>query len=448
MLQKIENYITEFNLANKGTPILVACSGGIDSMALVHILKKLNYKIGIAHCNFQLRDAESDADELFVEQYAQTHQIPFFSIKFDTTAYKKNNKQSTQMAARELRYEWFETIRKNNNYHSIATAHHLDDQIETILLNIAKGTGIKGLNGIKNKSNFIIRPLLGVSKKEILEYVTAENILYREDSSNASDYYQRNKIRHHITPKLLEINTNLYETISDFASNMQDYQILVDEQLNQLKKKYLSYKNEIISIKINGIRNHKAGKTILFLLLNNYGFNKDQIHQIFETKNISKQFLSESHRIITDRTELILTPIESQQVNHLLFEKLPPTIIYNSYKIQCSIVPIKELHIKNSQNYAYIDYDKLEFPLTLRQLKDGDYFYPFGIGKPKNPNKVGKKKIGKYFRDEKLNLLEKETTPILFSDDKAVWLLGHRIDDRFKITEQTQQVVKFKILKG
>lgn len=202
MITQVQHYIQQHNLANSGTPILVACSGGSDSMVLIDILLKLNFKIAIAHCNFQLRGNESIEDEKFIQHFAKLNNIPFYVIHFDTKNYKQNNAVSTQMAARTLRYEWFEKIRKENNYHSIATAHHLDDQLETILLNITKGTGVKGLTGMLPKTGFVIRPLLEITKQQVLDYVTENNIAYREDSSNASDDYQRNLLRHQVVPQL------------------------------------------------------------------------------------------------------------------------------------------------------------------------------------------------------------------------------------------------------
>ena len=448
MLEQVEKYIQDNNLANKGTPILVACSVGVDSMVLVKLLQLLTFPISIAHCNFQLRDEESDGDESFIRTYAEENNIPLFVKRFETIAYKKNSKISTQMAARELRYEWFEQIRKENNFHSIATAHHLDDQLETILMNFAKGTGVNGLSGMQAKNNFIIRPLLQIPKQSILQFAQDNHLAFREDSSNLTDDYQRNKIRHHITPKLLEINPNLYENVLQFTSIMQDTQTLLALQIDAIRKKCVSIKNGNTIIKINYVKQHPAKKTVLFLLLKDFGFTDIHIEQIFKVKESSKQFFSETHRLIIDRNELIITSIRHEILSHLLMDKIPNNIQFNQYKIQCSVVPIEHLNIKDSKNYAYIALEKLEFPLMLRYLKEGDYFYPFGIGKSKNPLKVGKKKIGKYFRDEKLSLLEKEQTPILFSKERAVWLVGHRIDDRFKVTGTTKEVLKFKIIKG
>ncbi len=448
MIQKIQTYIQLNNLFNSGTPILIACSGGVDSMVLVDVLLKLNYKIAIAHCNFQLRANESDEDEKFIIEFAKENNVPFYVIKFDTKAYKQNNDVSTQMAARTLRYEWFEKIRKENGYHVIVTAHHLDDQLETILFNITKGTGIKGLTGIQAKNGCVIRPLLEISKHQILEYAMDNKIAFREDSSNASDDYQRNLIRHQVVPKLQKINPSLHATMIGFVDRMNDYEILSNEQIKVAKKKCYSEKNGIVEIKLGFIKTQKAGQTILFHLLKEFGFNSDVVNQLFQSfKNLEKlksgnQFFSETHRIVLDRKSLFVVQKNIEKENYLSFVQLPNQIIFNNYKIHCSFVPIQELNIKTSNRYAYFDADKIEFPLIVRYNKEGDYFYPFGMSKPKTPGKTGKKKLSKYFKDEKFSLLEKENTPVAFSGEKLIWLVGHRIDDRFKVTDKTKIVLK------
>ncbi|MBK9794065.1 MAG: tRNA lysidine(34) synthetase TilS [Sphingobacteriales bacterium] len=446
MISKIQTYINHHNLANSGTSILVACSGGVDSMVLVDVLLKLNYNVSLAHCNFQLRGKESDADELFLQDFAMKHNIPFYNIKFDTKEYKQNKDVSTQMAARELRYNWFEQIRKENHYHSIAVAHHLDDQFETVLLNMTKGTGIKGLTGMQPKNGYIIRPLLEISKQEILLYAKENNIQYREDSSNATDDYQRNLIRHQVVPQLQKINPSLHNSMIDFIDRMNDYETLTNQQIEVIKKKCYSEKNGIAEIKMGFIKAHKAGQTILFHLLKDFGYNSDVVQNIFDVKETGKQFFSETHRVVTDRKSLFIVPKNVERENYLSFVQLPNQIVFNNYKIQCSIVAVQELNIKPSNRYAYFDADKIEFPLLIRYYKEGDYFYPFGMSKPKTPGKVGKKKLSKYFKDEKFSLLDKENTAVLFSGEKLIWLLGHRIDDRYKVTEKTKSVLKMVIV--
>lgn len=445
MISKIQKYIAQNNLFNSGTPVLVACSGGVDSMVLCDVLLKLNYKIAIAHCNFQLRGKESDADEKFISDYAIQHHLPFHVVKFNTKDFKEGKTISTQMAARALRYGWFERIRKENGYHCIATAHHLDDQLETILLNITKGTGIKGLTGMSAKNGFIVRPFLEITKQEILDYATENKITFREDSSNASDDYQRNLIRHQVVPQLQKINPSLPLTSMQFLNRMNEYENLVEAQLSSVKKKCYSEKDGIAEIKMGFIKVHPAGQTILFHLLKEFGFNSDVVQNMLDVNESGKQFFSDTHRMVMDRKSLFIVPKNIERENYLSFDKIPNQIIFNNYKIQCSLVPIQELNIKSSNRYAYFDADKIEFPLMMRYYKEGDYFYPFGMSKPKTPGKVGKKKLSKYFKDEKFSLLDKENTAVLFCGEKLIWLVGHRIDDRYKVTKKTKTVLKFMI---
>jgi tRNA(Ile)-lysidine synthase len=297
------------------------------------------------------------------------------------------------------------------------------------------------------KNGFIIRPLLEIHKQQILDYAKENNIAFREDSSNASDDYQRNLIRHQIVPQLQKINPSLHTSMIDFIGRMNDYETLTNHQIETIKKKCYSEKNGLVEIKLGFIKTQKAGNTILFYLLKDFGFNSVQTCQVF--KNLAslnvesgKQFFSETHRIVIDRKNLFVVPKNIERENYLSFVQLPNQIVFNNYKIQCSLVPIQELNIKTSNRYAYFDANKIEFPLLVRNYSEGDYFYPFGMSKPKTPGKAGKKKLSKYFKDEKFSLLEKENTPVLFSGEKLIWLVGRRIDDRFKVTEKTKHVSK------
>jgi tRNA(Ile)-lysidine synthase len=453
MISEVQFFIQQYNLGNTGTPILLACSGGVDSMVLADILLRLGSRIGMAHCNFQLRGDESDQDENFVRRFAEEKSIPFYSTRFDTKGFKSNNDVSTQMAARALRYEWFEKIRKENGYHVIATAHHLDDQLETILLNLVKGTGIKGLSAMQPKNGFIIRPLLEISKQDILLYAGENKIKYREDASNASADYQRNALRLEVIPKLQKINPALHATIKDFISNIRDYEILSEEYIQQLKKKCWSEKNGITEIKTGFINAHPAGRTILFNLISEFNFNSDQASQLYQSiksKNTTasgRQFFSGTHRIVADRKSFFIVPKNATREDYLVFDKIPSNILFNQYKIKCSIIPVHEANIKASPRFAYFDLEKLQFPWMIRYAKEGDYFYPFGLSKPKTPGKAGKKKLSKYFKDEKFSLIQKENTPVLFSGEKLMWVVGHRIDDRFKVTSSTKQILRFLITK-
>ncbi len=450
MINKFQAFIQKHQLFNQGTPVLVACSGGLDSMVLLDVLCALKYPVAIAHCNFQLRGIESEGDEEFIRVYASQKNIPFYATRFDTTQIKQELNLSTQMAARVLRYDWFEKVRKEIGAHVIVTAHHLDDQLETVLLNLTRGTGLKGLSAMQPTNGNITRPLLEFTKEDLMRYAQSNNIEFREDSSNATDDYQRNLIRHQVVTALKQINPSLQNTFGDFVGYMRDYNELLKSYIELLKKKCYSEKKGIVEIKFGFIKSHNAGRTILFHLLDDFGFNNTQSDLIFDTfiqaKESGQQFYSASHRLVIDRKSLFIIQKDIKRNDYLSIEKISNQITFNNYKIQCSIVPIHELNAKTSPRYAYLDMDLLEFPLMLRYYKEGDYFYPFGMSKPKTPDKVGKKKISKFFKDEKFHQFDKENTAMLFSGERLVWLVGYRIDDRLKVSSKTKRVLKMVLL--
>lgn len=449
MQQRLIQYIQENNLFNIGTPILLACSGGVDSMVLADVLIKSGFKIGLAHCNFQLRGEDAHGDELFVKHVAEKHKLPFFSIRFDTQAYVEQHQVSIQMAARTLRYDWLEKIRKDNGFHQVVTAHHLDDNIETVLLNFIKGTGINGMVGMQAKRAYIVRPMVTITKETIVEYAKVNQIAYREDSSNASDKYQRNFIRHHIIPLFKEINNEFPTNFIRFTEHIKDYQTLAQHEIARYKVRYCSEKNSVVEIKLGGIKIQAYGKTLLYEFVAPYGYSSKQLDDIYDSvmsRASGKEFFSNDYRIVLDRTSLFIVPKITARQDYLVIDKVPKQFVLNNYVVQCSIVPRNELVIHTSPRYAYVDLDKLTFPLMLRYWKQADYFYPYGLGKSKNKEKIGKKKLSKYFKDEKFSLLEKENTPILFSGDKVVWLLGHRLDGRFAVTENTKNILKMVIV--
>ncbi len=443
MLEKVSHYIEKHNLCGTPSPILIACSGGGDSMVLTDIMQKLNFKIGLAHCNFQLRGNESDSENAFVRDYAVKNDIPFYETKLETEKYAQENKISVQLAARELRYDWLEKIRKENDFHNIATAHHLNDQAETILLNFIKGSGVRGLKGIPSKNGKIIRPLLEISKQEIETYQKENNILFKSDSSNDSIKYQRNFLRHEVIPKIKSINPAFENNILSFSQQMNDLKKIVESYHQGIRKKLLTQKQECAILNVNTLKSLPAHKTVLYEILRTYNFNSNQLEEVYnfiQNPKTGKQFLSSTHRIIQNRKQLIIAPLNTSKSTIKVFEKLPKQILFNNYKIAVVQKPISKLQIKKSERFAYIDAKKVKFPLIIRYWKNGDYFYPYGLTKPKS-NKVGKKKLSKYFKDEQFSILEKEQTPLLFSGNKLVWVVGSRIDDRFKVDRNTKNVI-------
>jgi tRNA(Ile)-lysidine synthase len=448
MVNKIKKHILKHKLLTTGAPILLACSGGRDSMFALDILRNLGYTLGVAHCNFKLRIKESDEEEEFVKSYCENLEIPFFAIQFDTEAYAKTHKVSTQMAARELRYEWLEKIRKENNYQQIVTAHHLNDQAETIFINITNGTGIEGLRGIPPKNGHIVRPFLSISRKEIDAYISQKNIPFCDDSSNNSDKYERNFLRHHIIKPLEDKKPNFLHSIEQMSAILEEQTLIYKEKINDYKKKLLKNHPHYDTIQWDLLSKHPAGNTLFYEIMRDYNFSSNQCKDIFENLKDAlsgSQFYSESHTLSKDRNLLYIQPKEAEIKKIAVFEHLPKQIVFNNFKIKLSTLPVSELNIKTSDKYAYFDLDKIQFPLTIRYWKDGDYFYPYGLTKPKS-DKPGKKKVAKYFKDEKISVVDKNLIPLLFSGGYLIWLVGNRIDHRFAVTEKTKNVLKCQII--
>ncbi len=433
------NFILQNNLLQKREPVLLAVSGGVDSVVLCKLFSLASFPFGIAHCNFKLRGNDSDADKKFVEALAASLQAPFFSIEFDTTQYASEKGVSIEMAARELRYAWLEQTRKENNYHKNATAHHRDDSIETVLLNLVKGTGISGLHGILPLRDKIIRPMLVFGKEDIIAFATAEKLTFRQDHTNLESVYQRNFLRNEIIPKLKQLNPSFSETFASNIEKFKDAEALYKKGLSLAKKKLIEQRGEDQYISIKKLLLQHASKTILFELLRDFGFGEKQTEQIYEglRDDASKQYLSEKHRVIQHRDFLIIANIAEEQSQVLLVEninkpfKLPDRVL-NFHLMAGAIV--KE-HAGN--DIACLDFDKLQFPLLLRHWKQGDYFYPQGMdGK--------KKKLSDFFTDNKLSVLEKERAWVFESAEKIAWIAGYRIDERFKVTPQTKQTLLVK----
>ncbi len=377
MIEKFQEYIAQYQLFNKDHRLLLAVSGGVDSVVLTELLYKCGYKAGIAHCNFKLRGNDADADEEFVKKLAKIYKVPFYSTKFETQEYAAKKGISIQMAARELRYEWFEQIRQQEKYHFIATAHHLNDNIETILLNLIKETGIKGLCGIPSKNNFIVRPLLFATKDSIEQYAFTNNLIYQEDTSNQQTKYQRNKIRHAVIPVLKEINPNLENSFQQTISNLNITKEIYNIQLKNYKKDLFEYRGEEIWISLRKLQKLENAQHILYELLSPYDYNNEQINDLFKTFNNteSKEFLSADYRLLKDRKFLVITPFSNNDTSQTIIRKSNTSVIIQNlkFKIQNLKHP-KKVKINNDPSIAFINFDKLEFPLTLRKWMPGDLF--------------------------------------------------------------------------
>jgi len=449
MTHPLAKALQQAGIINKGTPVLLACSGGRDSMTLLHLLIQEGFqKLSVAHCNFKLRGEASDGDQKLVEEYCAQNGIRCYSKGFDTSEYAAATGISIQMAARTLRYEWLESLRREQDLDLILTAHHADDLAETILFQLIQGTGLTGMKGMAQKNDAIFRPLLYVPAQDIRAYAEIHQVPFREDSSNASTKYKRNFIRHEVVPKLQILNPQLIEELSAFSRRMIDAEVLMQEQIAKIRSKALEPWKHGHRLHLRYILQHPAWRTILFELLQPFGCSPGMVAEIQalcsgeKKENASGQcFISSSHRLVFDEKSVYILPVDAHREELLHFDQWPHQIIFNEYKIDVRRQPIHEVNIKKHPRYAYFDAATTQLPISIRYPKTGDYFYPFGMGKVRNPDKVGKKKLSKFFKDIKLPVAEREATPLLFSGDRLAWVVGQRMDDRFKITPATKEVI-------
>ncbi|QIA08671.1 tRNA lysidine(34) synthetase TilS [Draconibacterium halophilum] len=435
--QFIKN-IKEKQLIKPGQKVLLAVSGGIDSMVMLHLFEHSEFEYGIAHCNFSLRGAESDDDEAFVHEKVEQHGTPAYFETFDTTDYANLKGISIEMAARELRYEFFERIRKQYEYDLIVTAHHQDDLIETFFLNLSRKTGIKGLTGIKEKKGKLIRPLLFASRQDIEKYATQNYIAYREDSSNNEVVYQRNFLRHKILPLFSELNPafnkNFMASVENLKAAYDVYAAAVGSEINEI----LTEEKDQLLISISALQQSVHSKTVLLEILSGYGFNASVVDAVCQSlNNVSgKQFFSKTHRLVKDRDALFLSELKNDEDRFYYIEK-EDMELFAPFGISIERLDVKDFVIIKDRNIACVDLDEVEFPLLMRKWQQGDYFQPLGM--------TGFKKVSDFFIDQKIPLHEKENTWLLCSGKKIVWIMGHRLDNRFKVTSSTKQVLKIEI---
>jgi len=439
MLARFLEHIEKNSLCGKSAKILLAVSGGADSVVMAGLFHKAGYKFGIIHCNFQLRGEESDADEAFVRDLAvKKYKVPFFVTHFDTKKYAEQHKRSIQEAARELRYTYFEEIRKKEHYSSLATAHHADDNIETFFINLLRGSGISGLAGIPVKQKNIIRPLLFAYRSEIEEYAKKNKLKYRTDSSNKDTKYLRNKIRNKMLPVMEQIYPQYRNAISTSITNLRNteaaYRIYL-EKISLLK----TNKNGLKTISIKELKKLEPDSHYLFEFISAFGFNKHVCDDICNALDevSGKIFFSPTHRLIKDREHLIIEQLTNETPDRIFSLNDGVKQISLPIKLKLTIKKPSALKVFSAdKNLALLDKDKLVFPLTLRKWQKGDYFYPLGL--------KGKKKLSDFFSDHKFSVIDKENTWLLCSENKIVWVIGWRIDDRFKIRTRTQNILQVK----
>jgi tRNA(Ile)-lysidine synthase len=434
-LQNFTEYIRQNALFAPGHKILLAVSGGKDSVLMVHLFKQAGFNFGIAHCNFGLRGSESQRDEHFVRTLAAVLDIPLYVTHFETKTYAANHKISTQMAARDLRYHWFEELRTKEKYDYIAVAHHQDDAIETVLLNLVRGTGIAGLHGILPKRDFLIRPLLFLSRREIDNLINSNPIEYVEDSSNLSTNYARNKLRLDVIPRLKEINPNLEETFAHNIERFSATEIVLQQRIAQLREEIFEERTNGIYIPIGKVVVLHPQRLLFFELLKPFGFTEVVAEEIITSveKQSGTSFYSATHRITIDRAELIITKT-GEEHNHQMIHRADKTVAMGRHLIK--ITYTEQIAFENNVHKAFADLDKLIFPLVLRSWQEGDRFMPLGMKNYKN--------LSDFFIDQKVPLPEKENIPILINGNwEIVWVAGMRQDNRYKVTATTKKVVIF-----
>ena len=420
-----------------GKPLLLAVSGGLDSMVLAHLCTSLQLDSTIAHCNFKLRGEESDGDAQSVQTWANQHGIPILIKDFDTTAYAKKHKLSTQMAARKLRYDWFYELLTERNLDYILTAHHANDTLETSLINWSRGTGLKGLAGIPEQHEKVVRPLLPFSRKQLQEYATQEKLIWREDSSNASDYYLRNALRHHVIPQFEKEVPHLLANTLKTQQHLKQAQQLLDVYKEQLKTELIYPINQLLGptlwcIDLEKLNVHAAPEAVLYVLLDEYGFTSwDDVYAL-RSAQTGKQVFSQTHVLLKDRETLQLYEIDqSKNVEHYQIPEGMQEL--HTHFGNFVFEAVDELGSVNHTT-VYIAYEALKFPLAIRKWEAGDMFYPLGM--------QGKKKISKFLKDEKVSLSIKSNVWVLCSGDMIVWVIGYRADNRFKVRKTTQQLLK------
>lgn len=415
--------------------ILIAVSGGVDSMVLLHLFTNTDKQIGVAHCNFQLRE-QANQEEALVKSTCEKLNINSHSKKFETEKLANKEGISIQMAARKLRYQWFQELCDLEGYTKIATAHHVNDNLETTILHLVKGTGIRGLTGIPEKNKTIIRPVLHFTKNELVSFAKQNNIPFLEDASNAKNDYERNFIRNQVIPALIEINPALETTYQSTLTNLLLANHSHQLQVEKLKRKLIHDTTAGNVIYLNQLFKQSFAEQVFFELIRQYNFSSKQSEEIFNKLPQSKSgsaFNSSTHKLVKDRNRLIITNIhQAEDSVHTLtkqtkFIRLGNLVLHQAHVITENFI--------DSNNSIQVAADKLEYPLGIRKWLPGDYFYPFGLGK--------KQKLKKYFINEKFSVIDKSNTFLLVSGHKIVWIIGHRMDDRFRISEKTNKVVKF-----
>jgi tRNA(Ile)-lysidine synthase len=440
MVEQFLNYIHNEKLFHSSQRILLAVSGGADSMLMLHLFTNAGFSVAVAHCNFGLRGSESDGDEQFVSDYCDQHSLACHIKHFNTGEFAVQQGISIEMAARDLRYDWFNEIIEKHGYDYLATAHHQDDVIETFLINLSRGSGIKGLSGIQPKTGFIIRPMLFTNRIEILDYCMKMKIKYRTDSSNLDTIYKRNLIRQQILPLLEQINPAFRRNALKTIGNLHETGQLFQQRMSEIKAFVYSEEKQRAMIHIDKLLTLNPLQTILFELIREFGFQPEQIGDIIDSlsKESGRKFFSDTYRLVKDREYLLISPF-TEKIDKVFYIEEDCDGI--SFPVHLSIGKLDRnstFKFSTHPNVVDLDLDKLVFPLILRHWQEGEYFQPLGM--------LGLKKLSDFFIDEKYSIPEKENAWILASGNQIVWILGKRLDDRFKITSRTKKILRIKMI--
>ncbi len=437
--EAFERYIEENGLFTHDDRVLLTVSGGVDSMVMLSLFTQCGYCVGVAHCNFQLRGAESDEDEVLVADEAARLGVACYNRRFDTQAEMERTGESMEMAARRLRYAWFEELRREHGYTVIAVAHHADDSVETFFINLLRGTGLRGLTGISQQFGRIVRPLMFASRKEILEYAVANKIRFREDSSNRSTKYLRNKVRLGLIPRIREINPKFTSLMRRNIARLTEAQRFIDHAIERIRREAVSSDGGIDTIRTDRIDAAFPREFVIYELLSSaYGFKGDVIDSLcraLECGATGRRFYSRERMACIDRGDIVVAPIAEDdpcacQVEHgAVRSYCGNAVLYYEY---ADIDTVETFGVP--ENMALVDADKLQFPLTLRRWQEGDWFVPFGM--------TGRKKVSDFLVDAKVSAAEKQRQFVLVSGDDIVWLAGRRIDDRYRLTDTTENVLR------
>jgi len=442
MLKEFLDYIEKNRLAGKSDRILLAVSGGIDSMVMADLFFRTGFDTGIAHCNFKLRGKDSDYDELFVKEYAEHTGRPFFCTSFNTLDYARKKGISTEMAARELRYEWFEELRLKNKYDRIALAHNKNDNVETILINFCRGTGIKGLTGMKPLNGNLIRPLLFASRSQIKEYASENSIEYRLDITNYEVKFIRNKFRHQIIPLFRKINPSFDDTVTEMAKGFSELRDILENYITTVKQNVIIKENSETVFSLKKLLEYSPVNTILFELFRPYGLSAGQLETLIKTiqSQTGSVLYTDTHRIIKNRDEIIITGLPVSEPQEFLINSIEELVGIPFFESAEVKTVDSNFRIDRDPLAAFINYEMIKFPLKIRSWKAGDRFMPFGMN--------SFRKLSDYFTDKKFSIPEKEKALVMESEGNIVWLLGERIDNRFRISPGTRSALVIRLKKS